>query len=319
MKIGYHVLIEKYNEILSQHQIKLRILKWVQSQVILTSSIVLYETEIRKFRSRCMSPFLVQYFDDIYSVNDPTIRDNLVKGYVRQNVSNIRKKHWDTLSNEEQQSRREHMKQIQKLVDYDNKPKIIPWCKGKTKLTDRRLLKVSNDRQGTGNPMYGKIHTEEMKKKRSEEVKQKILSGEWTPNVHNSRTHWNCSYNGIKYRSSWEAMYASLNPQDDFETIRIPYMFNGQRKIYIVDFCNTIDKILTEIKPIAHQMSEQVIAKIQAAKLWCEENDYVFRIISESYFIDHFNSIPFDNLNIPNIKSKLSKIIYEASKTNRNI
>ncbi len=318
MKIKYSDLIQKYNDILYQYQINLKITNWTMSQLLLTSSIILTGTEIRKFRSRCKSPFLVSHFDIIYSEIDSNVRDTLVKTYVKQNVSNIRKRSWNELSNDAQEQRRTHMRQIRTLVDYDNKPKSIPWSKGKTKHDDERLLKLSNDRRNTGNPMYGRKHSDAMKKKKSEQLKLKILSGKWTPHIHNSRTHWTCSYEGIKYRSSWEAMYASLNPRDTFETIRIPYVFNGQQKIYIVDFCNTTTNVLTEIKPMVHQSTEQFVKKVTAATKWCEENGYTFRILGEQYFIDQFNNIPFDKLDIPNIKSKLSKIIYEANKTNQN-
>lgn len=170
------------------------------------------------------------------------------------------------------------------------------WHKGKSKHIDERLQAMSDSRTGSGNPMYNKRHTEETKRYLSDLVKSKIESGEWTPNIHNSRTHWQAIYNGQRYRSTWEAAYACLNPTHQYETLRIPYYDGDVKRIYIVDFIDTENKILVELKPSAHKNNKITRLKEQAAKEWCCNNDYVYVILTEVWLRENLQKIMSSDL-----------------------
>jgi hypothetical protein len=74
-------------------------------------------------------------------------------------------------------------------------------------------------------------------------MKQKILSGEFTPNSNNRNTHWESTFNNNTYRSSWEALYQYFNQDAEYEKLRIEYNINNTAKIYIVDFVDHVNKI----------------------------------------------------------------------------
>lgn len=315
---GKSILL-KYNTIFSQNGLKIRIIKW-KGGIFLNNNIVIKsKDENRKFRVRFESKYLLPFFDTIYGEDCNNKRDDIVKEIHRENNKKITKNFWINLDEDTKKKRINHMIKIQKLgitpEVLARRKYVEPWNKGKTKETDERLLKLSEDRKGEGNPSFGKKCSEESKRKQSITLKEKIKNGEFTPNVHNSRTHWDSIFNGKKYRSSWEAIYHSINEDDLFEDIRLEYKFDNDIKIYIVDFVNHSDKILTEIKPDAHKNEPKFKAKIKAAEEWCKKNNYTFRILTEKYFIENFEKIQFDKLEIPNLKSKLREI-YEASKKN---
>ncbi len=54
--------------------------------------------------------------------------------------------------------------------------------------------KISVANTGTKNGMYGTMMTAEQKEYRSNLMKEKILSGEFTPNSNNRNTHWDSYY-----------------------------------------------------------------------------------------------------------------------------
>ncbi len=296
--------------------VSLRVVTWKQGCVKLSSGVEITGDEIRKFRMRCASSFLSSVMDETYALDNPRRRNIVInrnKCKVAKEQSEAR---WQMMTYKEKNERQNHMRQIQKLVDHKNKPYVEPWNKGKTKNTDARLATISNDRSGEGNPMFGTRMSDKEKLRKSLLIKERIKTGVWTPCVHNSRTHWNCIYKGTKYRSSWEAVYASLNPNDLYEDVRIEYQYQGTTKIYIVDFVNHITKILVEIKPAIHTKDEKFKCKLQAAHKWCREHDYEFKLLTQQYFIDNFNRIDFTKLIVPNIQQKMARIKYEAHKAN---
>ena len=311
-------MLSKYNTLLQQNNLSIRIKSW-NNTIHLTSGITLDNIkEKRKFRQRVNSRYMVKYIDDIYIINKAKDRDALVKEIKKSQTSRRNKIYWNNLDEISKEQKREHVRKIQSLVDYSTKPKIVPWNKGKTKETDERILKISRQRSGSGNPMFGIRMSETEKQRKSLLIKERILTGEWTPHVHNSRTHWECVFDEKKYRSSWEALYASINPTEEYEKIRIPYIFKNKENIYIVDFVNFKTRIITEIKPQEHLQTEQMRAKVEYAKRWCRENNFKFRILTQDYFIEHYEEIPFEKLQIPNVLQKLRKIKNEASSKNKN-
>ena len=311
------MLVEEYNQKLKSESQTIAVVSWSAGRVELSNGIILSANEIRKFRMHVNSPTLKHRIDELYGSNtNDQIRTLLIKKIQQENASIKNKLYWQKLDPVVVEQKREHMRKIQKMVDRSSISFPEPWNKGRTKHDDRRLMKNSEDRTGEKNPMYGHRWPDEYKLQKSEWAKDRIERGTWTPHVHNSRTHWDCQYNGKRYRSSWEAMYASINPHDLYEHVRIPYVVNNRRKIYIVDFCNHETKTLTEIKPIAHTHTAEYCAKVKAAEDWCDANGYVFIVVTEHYFVYNYHKIPFDELNIPNIREKIARIKSEADKQN---
>ena len=167
------------------------------------------------------------------------------------------------------------------------------------------LKNLSHSRLGKNNPYYRQ--TEETKKntaiKISKKLKTKIKNGEFTPCVTNSWCHSRIEIHQIPFRSCWEAAFYILNPNLQYEKIRIPYIDeNGIEKIYITDFVDFVNKKIYEIKPKSVKNINKNILKEKAAKKWCEENGYQYNCISDEYYIENANKIDYNNFD-----SKLKK------------
>ena len=108
---------------------------------------------------------------------------------------------------------------------------------------------ISKKNSGAGNGMYGVRMSEEDKRARSKAMKLKILLGEFTPKSNNRNTHWDATLDGINYRSSWEALYKYINPGAAYEELRVEYIYEGESKIYLVDFVDHINNLVVEVKP----------------------------------------------------------------------
>ena len=145
-------------------------------------------------------------------------------------------------------------------------------------------------------------------------MKDKIKNGEFTPNITNS---WNygTSYlikNGlkIKYRSSWEAFFHLCNENLEYEKVRIEYEYKNELHYYIVDFIDTIDKKLYEIKPISQISNPIVKIKEEYCLKWCVENGYEFIFITEDWYINNLGkskNLLNDQPDGENIYKKLKK------------
>lgn len=144
--------------------------------------------------------------------------------------------------------------------------------------------------KGSGNTSHrmdpNKI--QEYKKKLSESLKNRIASGEFKPNIHNSwfNTKYEITINKSirKFRSSWEAFFNLVNPSFDYETIRIPYIHKEKKHTYIVDFDDVKNRVLYEIKPSSLENTELNKIKKEILIEWCKNNDYKFKIINEDWF-----------------------------------
>lgn len=184
------------------------------------------------------------------------------------------------------QEKHPHIRQL--LRTYDRKLIVKkphePWNKGLTKYTDERLLEISKKRTGDGNPNYGKINDEEYRKRHSLKMKEKILTGEFTPNSGNRRTHFAVKYNSRSYRSSWEAAFHAICPNFEYESLRIKYRYSGKDCIYIVDFYDPVSKVAVEVKPYELLDDPKTIAKLSALLDWCCINNAEMRIASQDFF-----------------------------------
>jgi hypothetical protein len=145
-----------------------------------------------------------------------------------------------------------------------------------------------------------KIWTEERKQKQQEQIienkisermseimKNKIFNGEFTPCTQNRLNHKRLKSeitNIQTYRSSWELIFHEQNTHLEYETLRIEYYYNNEKKIYIVDFWDPIKRIAIEIKPSNLLIDEKTKAKINFLKNWCLKNNATYKVITEKEF-----------------------------------
>lgn len=198
----------------------------------------------------------------------------------------------------------------------ESKKGTTPWNKGQTIETDERLKvfsvpcseekkkKISIANSGENNGMYGHVHSEEEKENKSIKMKNLIAEGKFTPNIHNSLTHYQFVYKNKKFRSSWEAAFFSLNQHLLYEKHRISYFDSSKQKdrIYITDFTDEELKIIYEIKPSVNEQKNK--DKLSAGKKWCVDNNYNFVIINEDWFVENHEAIM--NTDLPlDIKNRL--------------
>lgn len=176
---------------------------------------------------------------------------------------------------------------------------------GKSFHTEKSRKKMSKSMKiKWKDPNYRKVRSEISERNKpiqSLYMKEKIKSGEFTPNITNSWTHWNFSHilkNGkvIKFRSSWEYAFWIIKSKDceiEYEKTRIEYKLNGEKKIYITDFTDEKNRVIYEIKPKSNTLSKKFSSKVKFAEEWCKRNDYTFKIISEDWFSNNIEKINF--------------------------
>lgn len=318
------LIIEKYNTLLKNSKVSIQITEWrtapFKAFIQLSTGITLDEArEVRLLKSRCKSTFLLQYIGQLYSL-ELVERERLVNTLkVAQNRA-IKLAAELTRTPEQKERRREIMLKAGAMRQ-NTKPNlgVKTWQTGLTKETNATLQRMSDQRKGEGNPMWGRHQTEENKLKKSELIKARIAAGEWTPHVHNSLSRRAYELDAIRYRSSWEVLYKLLNPQFQYEVVRIPYVYDGITRIYIVDFYDVDAKELVEIKPEERTSDPNTQAKFTAARLWAEEHSCIFKVITQQYFINEVHRLPANWADaIPNARVKLRKIFNEASKTRTN-
>lgn len=167
--------------------------------------------------------------------------------------------------------------------------------------------KISEANSGENNGMYRHTHTKEQRLSQSNEVKARIESGDFTPKSNNRQTHFDSSCNGKKYRSSWEAAFASTDDSLEYETLRIPYVSNsGVNRIYIVDFVSEERKEIYEVRP--DELFDDEDPKFVYAKEWCNRNGYKFVHIGISHILNIQDKIKYDLLDENTIR-KLNNAI----------
>lgn len=198
----------------------------------------------------------------------------------------------------------------------------VPWIKGKGDLfkgrthSDETKAKISLKNKGSNNGMWGKKHSQEYKDAHSQRIKTKILNGEFTPNSNNRNTHWDTTFNGRKYRSSWEALYHYHNPTAEYELLRIPYEWENETNIYVVDFIDHLSKLVIEVKPCELCKGDRWNAKWAALNAWALENGYSTILADKEWFRTNIEcpDLPlFDEKTAHKIGQ-----LYETGKKNRS-
>lgn len=283
--------MKKYNKILEDNHQKTRIIFFSKNRIILNSGDIL--------TGKKRNSFIKRISKDSWKEVDNWINDSEYEKYIiKQNLSKGGKRAWEL-------HRDEMIKRFKEKT---------PWNKGLKGLKYNRIItpeqheRIRNSKLGKKNPMYGKKHSIENKIRWSNNMKQLILEGKFSPNTSNRYSHFKVCFNGISYRSSWELLFHYVNKEFEYEVLRIPYKFNDKEKIYIVDFIDFKNKIVVEVKPTNLFKREITKAKIKALSKWCKEHKYKLILCTEKHISDLVKTVDisiFDN----DIQRKLRKMI----------
>jgi NUMOD3 motif-containing protein len=310
------------NETLEKAGQTLRILEYRRSKPLALNNGNALDTVHDKwlFIQRLAKNFYVEYFDVLYGSNKNRA-ESLLKTLVierAKNGGNAAYQKYGQFHKDELAERAIANKEKARIAG--RTPGWIkghvPWNKGKTKDTNESLRRISEERTGEGNPMYGAEVTAEQRVRQSTLMRNKIESGEFTPNVQNYHTHWYCRYQEIMFRSSWEVAFYQLNPSMKYEKIRIPYTIDGKEHIYIADFFDEPSNTIYEIKPHRYGMLQRV--KIDKVKLACARIGYTYITVDENYFIENWNRLNLDEFDLRTRKNLERMYCREISKKNGN-
>ena len=277
--------IERFNNILKEHNQHLQAEKITGKEVVLSNGLVLTsERDVRLCKKRVMSGDRVwkENFDRIYSTNK------------EQRTSAEKECRSLTSVKGGINCQKEHKQKIKSNLNTGT-----PWNKGMKgnypyshPCTEDAKKRIGDANRGEKNGMFGKKHSIEYKQEQSQRMRELILSGKFTPNSNNRNTHWDSFYQDKKFRSSWEALYQYFDREAEYEAVRIPYRFDNKDYIYIIDFVNHKTKTLVEVKPQELLNDKKTQAKISAAKEWCYNNGYNFVVADKTYFTS--KSMPTD-------------------------
>ena len=154
--------------------------------------------------------------------------------------------------------------------------------------------------------LYGKEKADIMRENHRKKCKLKPKYGEdnpqWGKPAHKlSGKGIKGYYNGSYFRSLMEASFIIkyLEPNNiifengELKKYSIPYIYEGNPRNYFCDF--VADGVFYEIKPKALHKNIKNIAKWDAAKIWCGERGYEFKIFSE-FDYDKLTQEEIDNL-----------------------
>lgn len=208
---------------------------------------------------------------------------------IKYQAQSFEKKYGKEKANKYKQQISDRMKGTKQSLE--TKQKKLKSLKGRKFSNEhRKKLSIAN-KNNHKDPEFKKLHAARLCKaapKISEKLKQRIANGEFTPCITNSWTHWDVKIvknNKIyKFRSTFEAVYWLLNPELLFETIRVPYYWEGKVHNYIIDFEDKSQRIIYEIKPTSLLSDKKNQTKLQAAQNWAKTNSYQFKIIDNNWF-----------------------------------
>ena len=313
----YELQKAKLNKELEKNGQNIRVMNFDSKSIVLNNDhSPLLGADRYTFIRRNESRFYMHNMDKIYSTN--------------KNISDLILKEIHKKRGEYAQSKAD-MTNFLKYVNTKGRPShnkgkksTAPiWSKGLTKDTDPRLKRMSEDRKGNNNPaIKHNIFTQEYRENHSTILKNKILSGKFTPNTNNKHTKKHIICKGIKFRSSWESIFYYFNQQLEYETVRIPYIDeNGLTRIYIVDFYDPVSKTLYEIKPKEHSKKYNTEHKIKGALAFCEINQANFVVIHQDTILDYAMKLieeDFINFDEDTIRKIKKFINHETHKKNRN-
>lgn len=275
---------DKLNLLLEENGQDIRVCDYTPTKIVLSNGVIINNrNDVILFNRRSKKRNYIKKFDQIYSTDGGCdVLKQLRSDASKKGGIRCQEVHGDKI--------RDNLN-TGTPWNKDIQTGIEPWNKGLTKDNDDRLLKISCDRTGEGNPRFGIISTQETKGKQSDSMKKLIVDGDFTPNIHNSHTHWQVEYNNQKYRSSWEAFFHHFNQEYEYETLRIPYNIEGKDKIYIVDFVNHDTKHVVELKPMCRVNGKVEQSKEECLIEWCYLNEYTYDTLTEEYITDNIHRL----------------------------
>lgn len=276
--------MEDYNNILMENNQKLRIEKYTRKYCILSGIGEIQSNIITKFMIKKIK---IRYFDDYF------LGDSAKKLEITTKVRKIA-----CFLNGKKAKSSKGIKTGKIPWNKGIKIQSPNWNKGKTKHDNEAVMRISLSKIGKLNPNYGKSPSMETRKKQSNSIKNKILLGEFTPNIMNSNTHFTSEVFNKKFRSSWECAFYYVNQHLLYEKIRIPYYCEEKSKnrIYISDFLDYSEKIIYEIKPKIHIIKQK--NKLDKIIDWCKLNGYKFILKTEDdikEIVKNFTDIDYSN------------------------
>lgn len=297
--------LEKINERLELFQQTTRIVKLSTTELILNTGNIFYENDAGRFIKRVMNNNVLEWVKNTDKLLSGEIQDTDIK--------------FISCSKGGKACQALHGDKIKQNLNNG-----IPWNAG-TKGENIGSMgprpqsvknKISVGNSGENNGRYGYHYSDDEKKVKSEKMKELILSGEFTPKLNNRNTHWESSLDNVMYRSSWEAWYKFINPNAEYESLRITYSFNGESKIYIVDFIDNKAKQVIEVKPKELCVGDKFNCKINALKDWANTNSYSVLIVDKLWLITHTTHLDYTRFD----KKTAEKIkgLYETHKKDRN-
>jgi len=272
---------QKINDRLVEYNQNTKVVSYERDKIILSTGTILEGNQARIFKRRVLNNYhiWVKNIDSLLS-GDITEKEIKSKQYSIGGIS-CQKKYGEKLR--------------------QNLNTGTPWNKGtkgnypySTTHNEEAKRKISEANRGEGNGMFGKNYTKEEKQHRSKIMKEKILSGAFTPNSNNRNTHWEANYCGKLYRSSWEAWYQYLNPVAEYEKLRIVYESAGEEKIYIVDFVDHTTKVVVEVKPLELTNTKMFKLKWIALCHWAELNDYKPLLVTKEWLKTNTTEIDYN-------------------------
>ena len=312
---GYNQnIISSINKILEEHNQQLRILSNDERGITLSNGIILPNGAkkkgfLRHFSiSTTASDYLLNNIDELYStdIDVSTTANKRIRSKASSigGLSNLNK-HGNL------RNRCTYTKEVwnKGLTKEDDARIKSPWNKGLTKEDDDRLKQSSITRMGSNNPTHkqSKETRDRVARNNSIIMKNKIASGEFTPNTKNSRTHRSSTVCDQRFRSSWECLFWYFNKQYVYEKVRIPYVgVDSLPHTYIPDFFDESNNTLIEIKPYEHRDSPTNILKFIAAEKYCSDRGWTFNIIDQHIIIGLFERLEeydYDNFDSGSIKS----------------
>lgn len=262
--------MDKINQRLEKYHQHTRVIELTAFTVLLNTGQTLQNNDANKFIKRVMNTKVEDWIKNTDALMAGTVKDIEIKSIgARVGGQAVQKKYGNKIKS--------------------NLNTGIPWNKGTkgqnlgTRSPRAESVKqaISRANSGENNGMYGYKMSDADKQLRSHKLKKKILTGEFTPKSNNRNTHWDSVLDGIKYRSSWEALYKYVNTNALYEELRIEYTHEGRSKIYIVDFVDHVKKILVEVKPKELCVGNKFNSKIKALTEWAEINSYTVLLVDQ--------------------------------------
>lgn len=304
MKITYEQWKDRLNERLEYYNQQVRVLTFGKLTLQLSTGETLTQPEFGKFKKRVMNSktdLWVRHMDLLLAgvITDMEIKSQLAAiggKMVHELHPNLSKQN------------------LNNGIPW-NKGTVglqTAWSKGLTKETDPRIAKFA--KFGEANGMYGVKMSDSDKILRSDIMKTKILSGEFTPNSNNRNTHWDAEFNGEKYRSSWEALYQAINPLAEYEKLRIEYKIGASSKIYIVDFIDRGSRQVIEVKPRELCSGPVYESKMTALRAWATTNDFTVIVADKEWLLAQTCNIDYTLFDEKTAKKV--KELYETRKKN---